>query len=174
MVTLLLMRHAQAEPPVTGDRSRPLSIQGRQQATFAGQRLLSEGLVPKLVISSDSLRTRQTWKLVNQVLATGEEYDEPSVTFSEDIYSGGIAEIVNLVADSALAEGVILVVGHEPVISATAARLAGPDSDPGLVNRVRVGVGTASVSRLELADLSSLHTDQGRGVATLVAHHTAP
>jgi phosphohistidine phosphatase len=45
----------------------------------------------------------------------------------------------------------LLVVGHEPTVSHLAAGLAGPDSDPATVARVRVGVPTASWSLLDVA-----------------------
>ena len=44
----------------------------------------------------------------------------------------------------------MLVVGHEPTMSQAAVLLAGPDSDPTTLARVRVGVPTASWSLLEV------------------------
>ena len=141
---LILLRHAKAEhPEKVEDLQRPLSLVGRRQAAKVGAALAADGMVPDLVLCSSSVRTRQTWELARAALGS-----TPDVRFEEGIYFAGardLLEIVQAVSDDVRT---LLVVGHEPTMSHVAAGLAGPDSDPTTLARVRVGVPTASWSLL--------------------------
>ena len=59
----------------------------------------------------------------------------------------------------------VLVVGHEPTMSQAAVLLAGPESDPTTLARVRVGVPTASWSLLEVDGWAALATRRRRACA---------
>src|SRR3546814_3844287 len=66
MRELILLRHAHAEPPATGqsDLDRPLSAEGNAEAEAAGRWLQEQRLVPDLVLCSPSRRTRETLEAV--------------------------------------------------------------------------------------------------------------
>lgn len=157
---LVLLRHAKAEHPGSlDDHLRPLSLAGRRQATQVGAGLREAGIVPDLVLVSSSVRTRQTWDLVRVAL------DLPTdvAQFSDEVYSAGVRSLIGLLRDTGAAVGTVLVVGHEPTVSQTAAALAGPDSDEAAVARVRVGVPTAAYSVLDVPlDWSALVPDAAR------------
>lgn len=149
---LLLLRHAKAEhPDLIADIQRPLSLVGRRQSAKVGAALAAEDLVPDLVLCSSSVRTRQTWDLVRGSLGA-----DPTVQFLEDLYYAGSHALVELVRAVPRDVRTLLVVGHEPTMSQAAVVLAGPDSDPTTLARVRVGVPTASWSLLEVADWDEL------------------
>lgn len=58
---IILLRHADSESSSTlRDYDRPISIQGRREATSIAKRLLELGWVPDLIIASNSKRTKQT------------------------------------------------------------------------------------------------------------------
>src|SRR3546814_9831656 len=61
MRELILLRHAHAEPPATGqsDLDRPLSAEGNAEAEAAGRWLQEQRLAPDLVLCSPSRRTRE-------------------------------------------------------------------------------------------------------------------
>lgn len=60
--TLVLLRHAQAEPSgPAGDADRPLTARGHADAAAAGAWLGHGGHLPAVVICSPAKRTRQTW-----------------------------------------------------------------------------------------------------------------
>ena len=62
---LVLLRHAKAERGLdVPDAQRPLTVHGRRQSAEVGTALAAAGLVPDLVLCSSSVRTRQTWELV--------------------------------------------------------------------------------------------------------------
>jgi phosphohistidine phosphatase len=145
---LVLLRHAKAERrgEHTDDEVRPLALEGRRQSGRVGRSLLDGGLVPELALVSPSVRTRQTWELVRG--AFGDAATE--VVLEDGLYAGGVTELVDLVRGTDERVRSVIVVGHEPTISTAAAALAGPDSDPAAVARVRVGVPTATYALLEL------------------------
>ncbi|KQR07400.1 histidine phosphatase family protein [Cellulomonas sp. Leaf334] len=142
---LVLLRHAKAEHPDVPDIQRPLSLVGRKQSTRVGTALAADDVVPDLVLCSSSVRTRQTWDLVRSTLGA-----EPDVRYLDDLYYAGSSALVELVRTVAADVRTVLVVGHEPTMSQAAVLMAGADSDPATLERVRVGVPTASWSLLEV------------------------
>lgn len=62
MLELLLMRHATAEPPKSGqaDFDRPLTSKGGREIEVVVRHLFEEGIVPDLILSSPSNRTKST------------------------------------------------------------------------------------------------------------------
>ncbi|GAA3823129.1 SixA phosphatase family protein [Cellulomonas soli] len=152
---LLLLRHAKAEHPQgVVDHQRPLALAGRRQSARVGAALAGSGLVPDLVLCSSSLRTRQTWELVRTNLAStldGRSFD-PVVELSDEVYAADVHDVIDLLRAIPEQVRTVLVVGHEPTMSHTAATLAGTGSDEGTLLRVRVGVPTASWTLLEHED----------------------
>lgn len=145
---LVLLRHAKAEHGGSlDDHLRPLALTGRKQASQVGTGLQAAGLVPDLVLVSSSVRTRQTWDLVRAALGVPAE----AARFSDEVYSAGVRSLLGLLREIEESAGTVLVVGHEPTVSQTAAALAAPDSDESALARVRVGVPTAAYSVLEIA-----------------------
>ncbi|MBI9114999.1 SixA phosphatase family protein [Sanguibacter suaedae] len=142
---LVLLRHAKAEPGGSvPDAMRPLALQGRTQAVRLGPALLAEGLVPDRVLVSGAVRTRQTWELARPGLGGA----DPAVETTDDLYAAGVADVLAMVAATDASVGTLLVVGHEPVMSGVASRLAGDGSDGAALAQVQVGVPTASYSVL--------------------------
>ena len=159
---LVLLRHAKAEPAGSvADVLRPLALLGRKQAARVGPALVAADVVPEVVLCSDAVRTRQTWDL----LRSGLGENEPEAIISNEIYTAGVAEILELVAAVDPRVRTVLVVGHEPTMSAVAAFLAGPGSDPAAYAQVQVGVPTAAYSVLE-AGLSWADWTKGSAVLT--------
>ena len=62
MKTILLMRHAKAEPGVPGqkDFDRPLAERGNEDALRMGRALAKTGEVPDAIVSSPAARAKQT------------------------------------------------------------------------------------------------------------------
>lgn len=146
MLTLLLLRHAKAEPHGPSDAERELSAHGRVQAQGVGEDLRTRGLLPDLVLCSAAVRTRQTWA---QVLAQFGEH-HPEERFLEELYGAGPATVRELLTAHGPASGTVLVVGHEPIMSMTAAQYAGPGSDPTALMGARTGMPTAAYAIIDL------------------------
>lgn len=145
--TLLLLRHAKAEQHGHGpDELRRLEPKGWQQSAAVGAGLRAAGLVPELVLVSSAVRARETWEQVAGALGDG---PVPDVEVRDDLYGVDVDELVELVRGVDARVRTLLVVGHEPTMSATADRLAG-SGEPGPMSQVRAGLPTAAYARLDV------------------------
>ena len=143
---LVLLRHAKAEHGAAGpDALRALTDVGRDQSAWVGRALLDAGLVPELALVSSAVRTQQTWQHVADAFDPEPEQDQ-----RDELYSGGTGSVLDAVRGVDERVRTVLVVGHEPIMSRTAALLATEESDPALVDRVSLGVPTATFAVLEL------------------------
>lgn len=158
---LLLMRHGKAESSAPTDADRPLTDRGHAQSRLVGEYLEAQGVRPSRVLVSTAVRTRETWDSVLSAMPgfTGK------ATFSEDIYSGGGMDILDLVRARKDKHKVIMVIGHEPTISGLARGLAGAESDPGSLAQTRIGLPTGALCVLS-GELSSW-ADLSEGAMTL-------
>ena len=144
---LVLLRHAKAESGGReSDELRPLALAGRRQSVRIGAALASRGLVPDLVLCSSAVRARQTWELVRGGLGGV----DPGLQVVRALYEAGPADVVEQVRSVDPKVRTVLVVGHEPTISSTAAALAAEDSDRAATVRVRVGISTGTFVVAEL------------------------
>lgn len=135
------MRHAKSDyPPDVADHDRPLAPRGVRQAGLAGDWLRAGAPAIDGVLCSTATRARQT------LLNTG--IDAP-VRYSERLYGatpGTMIEEINTVDDEVSA---LLVVGHEPTISALALAL-GDDrtSDIAAAERICAKFPTSAIAVL--------------------------
>lgn len=143
---LVLLRHAKAESPASlSDELRPLALRGRRQCADVARALRGADLVPDAVVVSSALRTRQTWDLVRTGLG---ELATTRVEVTERLYLADVGELLEVVRAVDADVTTLLVVGHEPTVSATAARLAG-EGEPAHLAQVRTGLPTATSAVLE-------------------------
>ena len=111
MQTLLIMRHAKSSwtSDATTDHARPLNGRGRRDAPKMGQHLATRGLIPELVLSSDSQRTRETWSGFASALST-----QPIVQFEPSLYHGGYFALRDLLVDLPSHLRCVMAIGHNP------------------------------------------------------------
>lgn len=145
--TLYVMRHADAEFNAGSDHERPLSVQGRVQATSVGRAIAALGPVPEVVLCSSALRTRTTKDLL--MAQWSELAQDIEVQILDELYEARPREVLNLIQNLASDIRTALMVGHEPVTSMLSALLAGPESDSGAMHLAQVGFMTAGVAVLE-------------------------
>lgn len=157
--TLVLLRHAKAEAPAgRSDKDRPLTARGHADAGAAGAWLAARGLKPDLVLCSPARRARETWHGVQVVLGK-----PPKVEFDPEMYGSGPEEMLALIRATEPSVSTLLLVGHDPTISAISA-LLDPDGDDD------DGLRTAGLAVHELA---GSWADCGPGQAKRTAAHTA-
>ena len=118
--TLLLMRHAKSDyPDGVADHDRPLAARGIREAGLAGDWIRANFDGVDAVLCSTATRTRQTLE------RTG---IEAPVHYAERIYDarpGTVIDEINGVASRFGTEpSTVLVIGHEPAVSAVALALA--------------------------------------------------
>ncbi len=123
---LILTRHAKSswDDPAIDDHDRPLNDRGRRAAEELGRWLASRGYVPDEVLSSDAVRTRQTWEGVAPFLR-----DAPEPSFTGALYHASPEAM--LAALRAATGQTVMMIGHNPGIAAFASMLpARPPQDP--------------------------------------------
>jgi phosphohistidine phosphatase len=127
--TLILMRHAAAAGGAR-DEDRPLTQGGELAAAEAGEWIRDVLPVVDAVLCSAAVRTRQT--LAAMAL------DAPT-EFLDELYNGGVDDIVEQIRKVPDAVHTVLVLGHAPGIPATAHQLATNDgtAEKALVDELR-------------------------------------
>jgi phosphohistidine phosphatase len=118
---LLLLRHGEAEPAgaAASDFERPLTARGRAQALQAAHRLRQIHCVPDTILASPALRTRET----AMILAAHLEQLQ-AVRYETAAYPGDPEALLQLIDAVAGQIGTLLLVGHNPGLSALARRFA--------------------------------------------------
>jgi phosphohistidine phosphatase len=121
-VQVFLIRHAEAvhETLALGDPHRHLTANGRQQARAIGDRLRWHDCVPTHIWSSPLVRAIQTAELVASGLHSEVAVDTLPVLAPDENPRSVIAAITALAASA-----IIILVGHEPGLSAVGALLVG-------------------------------------------------
>lgn len=113
-VRIYLMRHASAEETgPSGDASRPLTEVGRREARQAGEALRDRPASISVILTSPRTRARETAEIVGGILGV-------KVSIRERLNMGTI----NAAYQDELQDDVLLV-GHNPDISAFASSLVG-------------------------------------------------
>ena len=109
--TLILMRHAKSSwsHPGLDDHDRPLNKRGRKSAEAMGDWLREKGHLPDQVISSDAVRTKETY---SGLKLTGK------AEFTPDLYRVTANQMLRVL--SSASGDTVLVLGHNPAIGAFA------------------------------------------------------
>jgi len=123
---LILMRHAKSDwgDEDLSDHDRPLNKRGRRDAPRMAQWLAENDLVPELILSSTSVRTRQTVSLLLEIWNA-----EPTQLYLEELYHAGPAEITAAVAGDGGDALRLMVVAHNPGMASLVSTWAGTYSD---------------------------------------------
>jgi phosphohistidine phosphatase len=116
---LILIRHAKSDwsTPGAADHERPLNARGRRQAPLIGKWLASRHDLPGQVLCSDAVRTAETLSLILPELP-----EQPAVAMLPQLYHAQPDTMLGLLHQQIAP--VIMMVGHNPGISAFAAWLA--------------------------------------------------
>ncbi len=118
---LTLVRHANAEQDSdVRDFERPLSRKGQNEALEMARRFQERGLVPDLILSSAATRTRETAETFAKLLGVA-----PRLLQADDaLYLAEGDYILSAIRAVGPRVGHLMVIGHNPGISAAAISLA--------------------------------------------------
>lgn len=107
-----MLRHAKSswEFADLSDHDRPLNNRGKRDAPKIGKKLLKEGLVPHLIISSSAIRAHSTAKKVAKACGYEEE-----ILIDPTLYDSGHSEYLNALRIQDDRYYIIMLVGHNPV-----------------------------------------------------------
>ncbi|AYD89909.1 phosphohistidine phosphatase SixA [Actinomyces lilanjuaniae] len=140
---LVLVRHSKASHDADSDLERPLTPKGVTLAEQLARQLRQRLDHTDLLLVSPAARARQTAQPLRQRL------DPAEVQVHEEIYSHGVSGVLDLVAAGARSARSVVVVGHEPTVSALAHTLHDTDDDLG--TQVSFGVPTATAVLIDVA-----------------------
>ena len=123
MKTLLVLRHAKAEQPESGqlDFDRDLTKRGKLDAEKVGQHLAELKLLPQAIVASAAKRTRKTAQRVAESLGFSGE-----VVTTRELYDACLGDIISVVRQLALDADVALIVGHNPGMAELVSALGEP------------------------------------------------
>ncbi len=139
MKTLLLLRHAKAEPDApSGDWERRLTPRGKYDAAAAGRIIAGLGLPIDLIVSSDARRALETAEIVASVLG----WQDP-IRLEPLIYGASVGTLLDVIHDLPESARCALLVGHNPGFAELTATLAG-------TSELSLSLPTASVAHLEI------------------------
>src|SRR5689334_286731 len=114
MKTLYLIRHAKAgwDKPELTDFDRPLTELGKQHAHNIGQEL-KPIVKPDLIISSPALRALTTAQIIAQAVG----YAEDKIAVNQQIYTGGVDELMTIIQAIKPNHEKVLFFGHNPSLT---------------------------------------------------------
>lgn len=121
-LTLLLLRHAEAEAAAPGmaDMDRPLSARGRTEALDAADCVAAADLRIDAMLVSPALRTRETAIIVAAELDIADEF-----RFEPVLYLGEPDALLSPLRSFEDDVQTVLMVGHNPGLSTLARRFMG-------------------------------------------------
>ena len=125
--TLYLMRHAKSswKDAMLSDRQRPLNKRGQRDAPEMGRRLRDKGIVLDRILSSPARRALNTAQLVAQAV----DYPIEGIDQSETLYFSSTSTMLALIQQLDERWSTVLLVSHNPDISALLQRLCHSDID---------------------------------------------
>ncbi len=112
MKILYLLRHAKSswENLELDDFDRPLNWRGKQDAPLMGKLLARKSILPDLIISSSSKRTRKTIQKITQEI----DYHESNVVYTPELYHASCSEIMTIIRQQSDQIQRLMLVGHNP------------------------------------------------------------
>lgn len=121
---LIVLRHAKSawDTNAPTDHARPLNKRGRRDAPRVAAAIAKLGWEPETVISSDSMRTRETWKRMKKKLDK-----KTDVEFTRKLYHAGLDDILDALGKLSDKVKTVMVIGHNPGWEEAVSRLTGKD-----------------------------------------------
>jgi phosphohistidine phosphatase len=158
------MRHSKAAwPDDTADFDRPLAKRGQRDAAAAGQWLQSQGWLPDLALVSSAARTRETYGLVAAELPGAAE-----PTLTDEIYHGGMGDLLDTVRGIDDEVECALLVGHNPSVAMLCRLLDDESTAVAARSRMRSAFPTSAIGVFEMDEEWAAANP---GTARLIAFH---
>ena len=123
------MRHAKSawDTGAESDAARPLNKRGRRDAPRMGKWLKQQGHVPDCLLSSPSLRTRQTVEYLRHELGLSEKL----ISWVDELYHPGLRDMLELIGSAQEDCQSLMLVSHNPGLEALLLHLCEDSQAPG-------------------------------------------
>jgi phosphohistidine phosphatase len=127
--SLTLLRHAKSSwiSTADSDRDRPLNKRGKHDAPVIGERITTKGIRPSLILSSPATRAWTTAKFIAESI----NYPREVLQRDDRLYMASVSSIIDVIEDQDNAFNNIMIVAHNPGLTAFANFLV-PDITPNL------------------------------------------
>lgn len=115
MKTLYLIRHAKAswDQQDLTDFDRPLTELGKTHAHDIGKQLQAQNIKPDLIISSPAVRAMTTAEIIAEEL----KYPVDKIVKNQQIYTGGVEELLEIIQSIKPVHKNVLFFGHNPSLT---------------------------------------------------------
>jgi phosphohistidine phosphatase len=143
--TLVVIRHAKAEPYADTDAERSLTRRGHTEAEGAGRFLAEAGIRPDVALVSAAVRTRETWAHVLEATGASAEAE-----FSDALYAASADDVLDALRRLPEGAATAAYVGHNPAAGSMAVALDDGEGDPSVVRGLLEGFPTAAVAVYEV------------------------
>lgn len=163
MKTLLLMRHAKSswDHGALDDHDRPLNARGRDSADRMGQWLTDQDLVPDFAWVSSAARTQETWARLSHGFDP-----KPQMRSDRQLYLSGPDRMLNVFQHTPDAATTVILIAHQPGMSAITGYLADPQGDTGYTKALNhFPTGAIVVMQADIKRWSDLAPEQGQFTA---------
>ena len=120
--TLYIARHAKSswDDPTLSDFDRPLNARGLRDAPMMAKRLSELGVAPESILSSPAMRARTTAETYHAQLGGKLQLDDR-------IYEASLMSLIYLVQEAFEQVDTLMIVGHNPGLTALNDRLGGSE-----------------------------------------------
>lgn len=124
---LFLVRHAKSSWDEAGldDRQRPLNDRGKEEAPKMGKHLAGYKVKPELITSSPAVRALKTAEKIAKELG----FKKSDVLVNEGIYTFDGGSLIDVIKELDNKYDTVMLVGHNPAITALANELSNADID---------------------------------------------
>ena len=161
MLTLSVLRHAKSswDDPELADHERPLAKRGTRDAARVGALMLTDKILPDLILCSGAVRARATLTLVLSRLGRA----RPQIVFDEALYQAEPPDLIERLLATERSVRHVMMVGHNPGLHALALTLTASGAHKDLA-RLVLGFPTAALAVIdfELATWDKIAPGQGR------------
>ena len=144
--TLVVMRHAKAEPYAASDAARQLTTRGRDEAAAAGRFLIEAGLVPDHALVSSAARTQETWDVLRETCNLSVDAE-----LSDAMYAASPPDVLEAVRHVPAGTSTCLFLGHNPTAAHVAAALDDGEAEPEVLQGLLAGFPTSALAVFALA-----------------------
>lgn len=135
MKTLYILRHAQKDMSSSDqyDYDIELSAQGLIDAKTIGEKLKEKSVKPDLIVSSPAIRARNTAQIVAKEIGF-----KKNVMYNEVIYQAFLNELVESITYTYDNVNTMMIVGHNPSLTALAITFGGYKEELKMANALRI------------------------------------
>jgi phosphohistidine phosphatase len=154
MRRLLLLRHGKADRhSAGGDRERPLTKRGEEDARRIGEYLLEADMTPELAVASNARRAKQTLERALSAFP-----GHVTQIIENTLYLATVDRLVDVLRQTPDKTHTLMAVGHNPGFADLADWLTGA-GDPEAIDHMRSSYPTAA---LAILDFDTEHWSQIR------------